>query len=105
MGDISDSLEPGSALYRSIDGRIDYTSRAIIDEHPSQIAIKRLDYGHESFEDRVQQNREDLSDRTTININHTKTLKEGLINLSSSLVANTAASVHLRNAIADMKQQ
>ena len=110
MGDISDILERGSALYKSIDGRGEYTSRAIIDEHPSQIAIKRLDYGNfgnESFDDRVQQNREDLSDRShiTTNINHTKTLKDGLINLSSSLVANTAASVHLRNAMAEMKDQ
>ena len=56
MGDISDMLERGSALYKSIDGRGEYTSRAIIDEHPSQIAIKRLDYGNfgnESFDDRV----------------------------------------------------
>ena len=78
----------------------------MIDEHPSMIAIKRLDYGNASFED-VVPDRMDLSDRShiTANINHTKTMKEGLINLSSSLVANTAASVHLRNAMADARKQ
>ena len=78
----------------------------MIDEHPSMIAIKRLDYGNASFED-VVPDRMDLSDRShiTANINHTKTMKAGLIDLSSSLVANTAASVHLRNAMADVRQQ
>lgn len=53
MGDISDMLERGTDLYKSIDAKGEYTSRAYIDEHPSMIAIRRIDHG-ESFDDRVQ---------------------------------------------------
>ena len=50
MGDISDTLEMGSALYKSIDARENFISRANIEEHPSMVAIKRLDFGQDSFD-------------------------------------------------------
>lgn len=87
MGDISDTLELGSALNKSVEEN--YVSRANINVQNSMIAIKREDFD-ESTE---FQNRDDISDR-------------GNVGLSVSLMAghiNTAASVHLREAMHEMK--
>ena len=65
------------------------------------VAIKRQDFGHDSIEGL---NRDDISERSYAPPNNTN-----LINLSASLtgnagVLNTAASAHLRDAMAEIKQ-
>ena len=100
MGDFSDTLELGSALNKSIENN-NYVSRANIQEQQSMLAIKRQDFGHDSIEGL---NRDDISERSYAPPNNAN------LNLSASLTGNagalnTAASAHLRDAMAEMKQQ
>ena len=104
MGDISDTLELGSALYKSVEDTNYFASRAHIKDD-GYFAIKRQDFAPQ--DDLDFQRDEDIPlDRSLALHNAGPTL-----NLSSSLTAagqgalNTAASVHLRQAMEEIKKQ
>lgn len=96
IGDISDTLELGSSVYKSTEDH--YVSRAQIEHETSVRMIKKMDYEEDSNE---FQNRDDISERSLAP-------GVGYQNLSSSMnviekgALNTAASVHLRDGIKEL---
>ena len=74
MGDISDTLELGSAVNRSVEGN--GVSRANLDH--SMVAIRHRDFNQDSIE---FQNRDDISERSFVGHNNND------IKLSASFTA------------------
>jgi len=103
IGDISDILEVGSAVNKSQETD-HYISRAEIPGQHSMIHIKKMDFSRDS----IDVNRDDISDRShapppNVQVNLSSSFAGGAVGPRGITVVNTAASVHLRDAMNEVK--